>query len=236
MIDSLIAALRDTGLDPTADEVADVIWLAYHVGPARMPIAPGGDRTSPVPTRDPALEFDTKAATHGSERQIRQEDEEPSSPRLDSESQLSGGLHTWPSGGSYTAAGPGGIPFRSPGARALPGALELGRALRPLMRRVGSRTKRIFDEVATINRVAEERIWSPVSRPAPTRWLEAALVVDEGASMNVWRETIKEFTRLLEVQGAFRDVRTWRLNTDLRDEQVSLRVGANLLLYGVRRS
>lgn len=48
-------------------------------------------------------------------------------------------------------------------------------------------------------------------RPAPERWLELALVIDEGASMMLWKQTIKEFKQLLERHGAFRDVRTWGL-------------------------
>lgn len=228
MISSLITAMRDAGLYPTAEEVADVIWLAYHVGTA--PAAASKDeRALTAHSRDPAPEPDVQPSTQGQERQDRQEREESTPAPPDSEPPQSGGLYTWPSGGGRTAVGTAGTPFRSPGARALPGALEIGRALRLLKRRVGSRTRRIFDEEATVNRVAEERIWSPVSRPAPTRWLEAALVIDEGTSMSVWRETVREFTRLLELQGAFRDVRTWRLDTDLRGEQFSLRAGASSL-------
>lgn len=53
-------------------------------------------------------------------------------------------------------------------------------------------------------------------RPAPERWLELALVVDEGESMMLWTQTIKEFKQLLERHGAFRDVRTWGLFSDER--------------------
>ena len=76
-----------------------------------------------------------------------------------------------------------------PGGEALPGALELARKLRPLSRRVPSRTRVYLDEAATAQRIAEERVWIPVLYPAPARWLEAALIIDTNASMRVWHKT-----------------------------------------------
>ena len=111
--------------------------------------------------------------------------------------------------------GPGsGIPVRLPAAPALPNTRDIERALRPLMRRVPSRTKLVFDEAATVHRIAEERIWVPVLQPAPERWFEVALVIDESASMVIWQQTIAEFQHLLERLGAFRDLRMWRLATN----------------------
>jgi hypothetical protein len=85
-----------------------------------------------------------------------------------------------------------------------------------LKRRVPSHTQSVLDEVATVQRIAEEKLWIPVMRPAPERWFELALVIDEAASMMLWKQTIQEFRQLLEQHGAFRDVRTWGLSTDLR--------------------
>src|SRR5579859_882948 len=126
-----------------------------------------------------------------------------------------------------------GRPFRAPVAAALPNALGLGRALRPLAWRVGSRAEAELDESATVQRIAAEKIWSPVFRPLRGRWLDVALVVDEGSSMAIWRQTIEEFRRLLEHQGAFRDVQVWGLHTDLKD-QVVLHRGT--LHQGTRRA
>ena len=47
------------------------------------------------------------------------------------------------------------------------------------------------------------------------RWLDLTLVVDESASMVIWRQAITDFRALLEQFGAFRDLRTWRFNGDL---------------------
>jgi hypothetical protein len=116
----------------------------------------------------------------------------------------------------------GAIPLRVPGGEALPGALELARKLRPLKRRVPSRTRVYLDEAATARRIAEERVWIPVLYPAPARWLEAALLIDTNPSMRVWHKTAQELRTLLERQGAFRDVRVWTLDTANADS-VALR-------------
>ena len=115
---------------------------------------------------------------------------------------------------------PGVTLFRSPAASALPGSLDIARALRPLMRRVPSRTNFMLDELGTANCVAESQrsIWSPVLKAAPMRWLEIALVVDIGESMAPWWQTIDELRLLLEHHGAFRDVRIWRLATNVADQ------------------
>jgi len=78
-------------------------------------------------------------------------------------------------------------------------------------RQVPSKNEFILDETATVEQIAEEKLLLPVMSPAPERWLELALVVDEGASMMLWKQTIKEFEQLLERHGAFGDVRSWGL-------------------------
>ncbi|HEX2832681.1 MAG TPA: SAV_2336 N-terminal domain-related protein [Thermoanaerobaculia bacterium] len=105
-----------------------------------------------------------------------------------------------------------GTPFRAPAAQALPESLRISRALRPLMRRVPSRTVRLVDEVATAERIAEEKILDPVRKPALSRWLNLALVVDRGGAMHVWGKSITELRAVLERHGAFGAVRAWNLH------------------------
>ena len=114
------------------------------------------------------------------------------------------------------------MPFRSPAAVTLPGALDIARALRPFMRRVPLQGKFILNEEATAERIAEEGLWVPILDPALRRWLEIALVVDDGAAMRVWRQTIAELQLLLGRHGAFHIVRIWRLVTDANDGIVRL--------------
>jgi len=104
-----------------------------------------------------------------------------------------------------------GVPFQTPAAPALQNVLELGRALRPLMRKVPSLSRKVLDEEETVNVIAERDIWLPVTKPEPERWLDLELVVEESSSAFIWRETVNEMQEVLETQGAFRNVRVWSL-------------------------
>lgn len=118
-----------------------------------------------------------------------------------------------------------GLALRTPGGRALPGARELLRVLRPFRRRVPARTVFVLDEERTVRNVAETDTWMPMLVPDRSRWLELALVVDESASLGIWRDSLRELRRLLEQLGAFRDVRLWRLDTS-RPDQIRLQPGS----------
>ncbi|KYF77068.1 hypothetical protein BE17_43145, partial [Sorangium cellulosum] len=66
MIDRLSAVLRQAGLEPTAREIADVLWLAARMGPVLSPSAPTAEGESPVaePERAPgAFDAELKGPT-----------------------------------------------------------------------------------------------------------------------------------------------------------------------------
>ena len=129
-----------------------------------------------------------------------------------------------------------GVPFAVPAATALPGTLALGNALRPLKRRVPSPTARVLDETATAEHKASDGVWMPVERPAPARWLDLALVIDQSPSMAVWSRTVEELRRLAERHGAFRDVRIWLLDTGAADGAAVLYAGTDSATSRARRS
>jgi hypothetical protein len=79
------------------------------------------------------------------------------------------------------------------------------------MRKVPSPTEKILDEEATVRRIADEEVWMLILKPAPQRWLELALVVEQTSSTAIWKQTINELQQLVKHHGAFRDVRTWGL-------------------------
>ena len=101
--------------------------------------------------------------------------------------------------------------LRVPTESALRDSLPFAQALRPLMqqRAIGQGVQ--LDEAATVNKIAEERVWQPVAKPRTENWLDLAIVVDESASMLIWRRTIQEITRFFKHYGVFRDVRLWGL-------------------------
>ncbi len=211
--DRLVRGLTAAGLDPTRDELADALWLGAHIarvqavqrrtGPADQP-SPPPPRDEPQPPESPPPPPTGGEPPPGAEpraelyaRHAREREPGAASPEAST---------------AAPGTGPGAGETRVPGVPALPHALLLGRALRPLRRRVASRIQRTLDAEATVERIAEQRLWVPVFRPRQERWLSLALVVDDHSSMRVWEPAIAELCRLLERHGAFAEVRLWRLS------------------------
>jgi hypothetical protein len=114
-----------------------------------------------------------------------------------------------------TVHGAAGIPARRvrvQRAKPLPAPLGLARSLRPFKRPWPEGRRLRLDIDATVRAYA--RTWQliPEFRPAPERWFEAALVIDDSPSMTVWNETVSEFATLLHQLGAFRNIRTWHMS------------------------
>ncbi|AKJ01099.1 tetratricopeptide (TPR) repeat protein [Archangium gephyra] len=210
MIDRLIRALEATRLDLTVEELADALWLARFL-----------PEQAPAPT--PASE----ASASGEEPAPRTE---PAAPRTSAPEATGDAPAPMPPPAPLVLPGEQraslqGVPLRVPAAPALPDPLGLGRALRPLHRRVHSRRAQVIDETASAEQIAETRVWLPVLRPEQVRWLDLALVVDTGTSMALWRQTVAELRDLLQFHGAFRNVRVWRLPTDSSEGELRLLAG-----------
>jgi len=220
VIEVVAAALKAAGLEPTWEDVADTLWLAREIGRNELPAGPA-ETTLDVAQDGPPLPPPGPTKPEGP--QIPQPDGEQQADTRTSPAAAAAALHLPPAAG--TPMPRGGLPFQTPTAAALPGALALGQALRPLKRRVPSATTMVLDEEATAERAAEEGIWMPVLRPGLTRWLDLALVIDQSPSMAIWARTVEELRRLLERHGAFRDVRIWLMDTDAADGRSALYAG-----------
>ncbi|GAB2809553.1 SAV_2336 N-terminal domain-related protein [Streptomyces daliensis] len=108
------------------------------------------------------------------------------------------------------------LPVRVPEDKALGGdGLIISRALRSLKQRhpTGHRGELELDEDATAAVMAETGIPDTVERPARERWLDLALLVDDGVSMLLWRRLATELRVLLQQLGAFRDIRVYGLDS-----------------------
>ncbi|MEH2358993.1 SAV_2336 N-terminal domain-related protein [Nostoc sp.] len=213
-VDRFIAAFSELGL--IGEEIADVIWLALKIQQYEPPYSrsnnlprdqePKTNDRSSNPIDSPKLIVDpfTPSVTL------------PPPPSPDSSRQAE--IHD----SQEQPDGSRNMPIRLPDARSLQEPLTIARALRPLFRCVPS-INMVLDEAATIERIAEEQLWTPVLKPDLEPWLELALVVDESKSMLLWQRTIRELQRLLERYGIFRDVRTWGMVIDRvidKDRQV----------------
>ncbi|MFD9406671.1 SAV_2336 N-terminal domain-related protein [Streptomyces sp. NPDC059989] len=203
-IRELAALLRAAGLDPSAEELADALWLAGRIrrpGPAE----PG--------TREPAPEPEAEVPISPPGEPVRPEADAEDPVRLyvpgarragEAESELPG-----------EPPAERAVPVRVPGAAALPRILEIQRALRALQRHrpPGPPTRMVLDEEATAE--ASARALGPVIpvlRPESRREATVRLVMDASPSMAVWQDMFEELRSVCERLGAFRDVQVHYLH------------------------
>lgn len=202
-VGDLIGPLRALSLDLDARDIADALWLAATTGvgaaPRPVPLRAAdqsGIDEFPEPVEEPADLVDgTPAPT-------------PADPD---------GLYD---GASTGAGGQHARQVRIHRPRALPMPLDLARSLRAFDRRWRTGRRRELDLDASVATYARTGRLTPVFRPAPERWFDAVVLVDDSPSMAMWRDTATEFTALLRQLGAFRSVRTLTLTLDGQTPQV----------------
>ncbi|MFF1412361.1 SAV_2336 N-terminal domain-related protein [Streptomyces sp. NPDC058289] len=220
MIERLLAALaegaEDSGPRPGvgAEEIADILWLATRVDaaargepPVPTPAVgpePGDDGMElPVTVRgggagEPGVQYFPAAGPAPA----------PGGPADPAAGRTAGGGAP---GAAPAPAARRGTAVRLPRAATLDDPLALMRALRPIGRRSIGGPGEELDEQLTVERSIERMVLTPVLRPAESRWLDVALVVDSHPSMLLWSDLVEEVRGLLTRSGVFRDVRTWRL-------------------------
>lgn len=232
-LEQLLDFFGRAGMEPTAEEVADLLWLA-----ARLPT--GGAKAPPPAARPhtapPALPPEVARPSLPPARGETFGPSVTASVTGDQRGPATADLYPVQAGTS--AGGTGARTIRSPAAFALPGGLELGRSLRPLKRRVPSRSHLVLDEASTAHHIADTDDWTPVFKPAPERWLDVILLVDESSSMVIWHRTMAELENLLKRQGAFRNVGPlgFRASPDSTDIQVYSGIGPAAERSSLRRS
>ncbi|MFE5627481.1 SAV_2336 N-terminal domain-related protein [Streptomyces virginiae] len=200
----LAALLRAAGLDPSAEELADALWLAGHIRGPR-PALPG--------TRGPDTDADPEDPAA--------EPAEPARADTDAEDPVRlyapGAHHAGEAEGGTPEESPEeyGIPVRVPGAAALPRILDVQRALRALQRHrpPAPPTRLVIDESATADASARALgLLIPVLRPESRREATVRLVMDASPSMAVWQDMFEELRSVCERLGAFRDVQVHYLH------------------------
>lgn len=206
-VQGLSTLLKQAGVVFAAEDLIDALWLAGQMGEPEVKQTQAPEKSvadTSATVREQVIEVGDNEAEEDAFAELalpRTETQpESQSPQIE------------------------GIPIKAPAAPALRIRLELARALRPLRRKVPSPGRMAFDEIATVEQIANQNIWSPVLRPAPECWLDLALVIEDTPSLVLWKETIREFQMLVERQGAFRRVTTWRLRAH---EQRSLALFKN---------
>ncbi|MEU8411409.1 FxSxx-COOH system tetratricopeptide repeat protein [Amycolatopsis japonica] len=203
--------------DLTFREIRDSLWLASRLRPAlpagKPPDGQAAPRSADAPPEEQGERPDEAAA-----EQHPEPAEPPPGPVV---KRKASPPEEWAPGPVRTAQGApvdtvGGGTHRQawPTAPTLSDVRRIARALRPLSRRQSSPWRQELDEEATAERAAQDDgMWLPQWRGAPWRRYEMVLVIDSAPSMEIWQQTIQEFRSLLAHQGAFRDIRTYLIDT-----------------------
>jgi Tetratricopeptide repeat len=202
-IAGFIALLDRAGLEPTPLEAAEAIWLARYAQP------PDTSQAQPGESHETAAEESIRSSAPDAGADNGQQVEPAGSRRL-----LPLYLPPPPGSPLATRPAPGTVPVRMPESTALPDALALTRALRPLKRRAADSHRLVLDEAATVDAAARTRAVVPVMRRADSRWLDLSLVTDAGPAMAVWAKMEAELLVLFQRLAAFRDLQSWHLRTD----------------------
>jgi hypothetical protein len=218
MPDDLLRYLADFITDRnedglSAEEIADVVWMARYLrASASQDLTPAESPVDPDPSpsgHGEAEALDSVIGDAGTEK--------GGTPRLPPAPAEGIALHLEPPHPAASATGHQATPVRVPAAPVLPAAIEISRALRYLKRHVSRPDSQVLAENATSAVFGETGLILPVFRQGTERWLQVDLIVDSSGSMVLWRDTAAGLLRLLEQQGAFRNVRAWTINSDQPD-------------------
>ncbi|WP_053651319.1 SAV_2336 N-terminal domain-related protein [Streptomyces sp. XY431] len=234
--------MATTPLAPAQEEILDALWLAARLptGAAapilRVRAATGApEPADPVPPTAAGGRLQPPSSAKPSTADplglfaTGPEEEAPHRPATEN----------GPTASTTAPPAPGGEPDRAnrhrhapaisaPAPRAIPDALALGRALRPLKRHTPSTSRYELNEAATVEAIAETRLIQGVLRPQQEPWLRLALVVEENAVMQLWEHQVDSLSGLLERTGAFRTIDRYGLRWSERERRpiVTRRHGA----------
>src|ERR1043165_6263474 len=210
-IGQFIKVLNDAGLQFSAEDVLDAIWLAgLDVRLSLMSTSPAVQVASEESAQNEARseqKKDASAHTRGKNRKAVNK-------TTRTERQLT---PVYPSGDpSDTDRTVQAGPVAVPAGRALANRLDLARTLRPLRQRWPSGRDLELDETKTVETTADLRSARfqsiyPVFEPRRERWFEVDIILEDDPAIELWNETLRDFSQMLRDTGAFRQVRSLRL-------------------------
>ncbi|MER6572170.1 FxSxx-COOH system tetratricopeptide repeat protein [Streptomyces sp. NPDC001093] len=217
---------------PHWQEIADAVWLAAHWsrdgGPAVAGQGQTGERTRPLPDRrrarpeapadPPAVGDPGPVTTPAVDAGIRPEPIPPRDPAVPT-APASPGERLVPAQLLPHPEGPYslhvGRPLLPPEVPAQPGpgraTALLARALHRLARRIPSRDTLELDEETTAEQGVVDGMWMPFLRPARISAFDLVLLTDAAPTMWIWEDTVARLAEAAEHSGAFRAVRTVRV-------------------------
>ncbi|MFF7972671.1 SAV_2336 N-terminal domain-related protein [Streptomyces sp. NPDC007905] len=216
---ALLGVLKGIGYDLDPQEVLDVLWLAGRL--------PRDGQEQPLPRMLRRTAVPAQPPPPGRPAPEAEPEEEPEAPPSEPDlppltmPELHAAplpptlpdLPDLPTALPRPDQGRPALPLLVPEEKALRDELVIGRALRPLKRKRPSPRLREVDEAATAAQLAETRLPDVVLRPRRERWLNLALVVDDGLSMLLWHRLTAELLTTLQRVGAFRSIHVRGIDT-----------------------
>ncbi|MDJ0730371.1 MAG: SAV_2336 N-terminal domain-related protein [Crocosphaera sp.] len=111
------------------------------------------------------------------------------------------------------------LPIKLPDTGIFQNTLKLGRLAKLLKEKIDSRITKQLDIKKTVKLSAELSTsqfpcYFPVLTPKKERWLDVALIIEDSQSLILWQSLIGEVQKFLEHLGAFRDIKSYRMNWD----------------------
>jgi hypothetical protein len=221
VVTDVLAGLDEAGISLTAEELAEALWLCRQARqwgglPAGRAVADARAAASAAPQLFP---WEPGGATPMGAPAGRRRGGSAVTPGQGAPGGSGEAPHALAYASHQVEPDPGTttpvIPVRLADVAALPQARDLARALRPLrydpQRRYPASG---IDEEATAHRIAQTGLRLPVLRTTRRRRLDLDIVYDVGGSGPVWRQLAIELRAMLRVQGAFRSIRSWVLNSE----------------------
>ncbi|WP_330329300.1 FxSxx-COOH system tetratricopeptide repeat protein [Streptomyces sp. NBC_00536] len=210
---------------PTWQEIADAVWLAAARAASAAPPPPvTREPRSPrqeAPDSEPLPPEEPEASPRA------EESTRPPAPLADADGSS---FVLTPAGDDdrtrTTETTRSTPPAAAPGAAEVPPGPRLVRppappprlakALHRLRRSVPSRGREVLDEERTARHGISDDLWIPYVRPATEKALDLVLLIDSAPTMTIWQDRVASISLEAARSGAFRDVRTVRLELPQR--------------------
>ena len=212
-VEALLEEIRRKGIEVSAEDVADALWLFVLIQAKEGELGPPPPREAVGAPDGPGENLDAGGTD------LPEEDRGGGG----AVNLLRPGIKVFPPNERQnTSRARRGSALLIPGARDSDLHLALARALRPLIRGIRSKGKQRIDIAATAERIAELKCtevagfplpWWPVMESGTEPWLDLALIVDDSASMRLWGGRVEQLKELMFSLGAFRDSQVWNLDT-----------------------
>ena len=206
-ISHLIEGLQRANYDPTAREIAEILWLWVKTLPdEESELSETNQENSQQPESDNQIYSEKNILASKTNLP-----ELPPKTNLDLYPKVADKYLFKNSKNKKES-----YPLQVADAPAIPNKQQLAIALKSLRRKFASLIEKELNEAKTIDFFVEQKIWMPIQQATFTRrWLDLVLVVEINNSLVIWKQTIKELRNFLKSLGIFRHTETWGLKFNL---------------------